>query len=64
MIHGVGMAKDAPQHPMPSQAILNALEEELSKTMKAFGILLDTGYIEDEIAKEKALNASAQGAGL
>jgi hypothetical protein len=64
MIRGVGMAKDEPKYRMPSQDILNKLEEVISKEMKAFGVLLTDGYIEDEIKKEKAFEASAKGASL
>lgn len=64
MVHGVGMARDKPEHPMPSPDILLALEAVLSKEIKAFGIRLNEGAVEQEIAKKKALEASAKGACL
>lgn len=64
LIHGKGMVKDEPKHPMPSMDIIFKLEEELSRTMKKFGFRLSTGLVEYEIKEEKKFNASMKGANL
>lgn len=59
-----GFTRDRPKHPMPSIDILDVLAIELAKTMKDFGLRLDSGIIEKEITEKKAKNASLQGASL
>lgn len=61
---GKGTVKDLSKHPKPDAMILVKVSDALRAVMKEYGDRLNDGSLEEEIAKEKALNDSMKGASL